>query len=178
MFIKLGEYVIAINQIAFIKRIGAGCEVCLKDSNFICAPKISAGASNKINVTNEALNTLKIATVTDEEYNRIKWKLCGITWQPEDALRNVADKVAKEEEDNIQSLKLCNREKCKGCEYFDWIPVDVSPIIRDEENAIWGWYTCDMMNKKVKNPFGSSFGYALISPKMFFESDDIFKEEK
>jgi acid stress-induced BolA-like protein IbaG/YrbA len=47
MFIKLGDYVIAINQIAFIKRIGAGCEVYLNDFT---------------------INALKIATVTDEEW--------------------------------------------------------------------------------------------------------------
>ena len=48
MFIKLGDYVIAINQIAFIKRIGAGCNVYLRDCTLADA--------------------LKISTVTDEEY--------------------------------------------------------------------------------------------------------------
>ena len=48
MFIKLGDYVIAINQISFIKRIGAGCNVYLRD----CSP----------------VDGLKISTVTDEEY--------------------------------------------------------------------------------------------------------------
>ena len=69
MFIKLGDYVIAINQITFIKRIGAGCEVRLNNSNFICEPKISTGASSKVTITNETVDTLKIATVTDEEWD-------------------------------------------------------------------------------------------------------------
>jgi hypothetical protein len=54
MFIKLGDYVIAINQIAFIKRIGAGCEVYLKDC---------------------AVNVIKVATVSDNEYDNAIMKL-------------------------------------------------------------------------------------------------------
>ena len=54
MFIKLGDFVIAINQIAFIKRIGAGCEVYLNDC---------------------AVNVLKIATVSDNEYDNALMKL-------------------------------------------------------------------------------------------------------
>ena len=74
MFIKLGDFVIAINQISFIKRIGAGCEVYL-NSNSNCTPKISAGASSKITVTNDVIDTLKIPTVTDEEWDMAIAKL-------------------------------------------------------------------------------------------------------
>lgn len=41
-----------------------------------------------------------------------------------------------------QNLKLCNRERCKGCEQFGWI-----------EDKAWGlgYYTCNLFNAKVMN---------------------------
>jgi hypothetical protein len=78
----------------------------------------------------------------------------------------------KEEEDKLTSLKLCNRENCKGCKEFGWVVED------DDAEAAWGYYTCGMMNKKVKNPCGSAFGAMMLTPKMFHESDVIFREEE
>lgn len=90
---------------------------------------------------------------------------------PETCKRYLNEKfgIMNEELDN---MKLCNRENCKGCKEFGWVTDS-----KDAE-AAWGYYTCDMMNKKVKNPDSSAFGALMITPKMFLESDDIFRDEE
>lgn len=57
MFIEIKKFLIPIDTIEIIKRIGNGVRV--------------------ITTTRD----LDIIDVSDEEYDRIKWKLCGTTWQ-------------------------------------------------------------------------------------------------
>lgn len=80
-------------------------------------------------------------------------------------------KKLEAENEELDNMKLCNREKCKGCKDFGWVNDS-----KDAE-AAWGYYTCNMMNKKVKNPDSSAFGALMITPKMFLESDDIIRDD-
>ena len=73
--------------------------------------------------------------------------------------------------DEIVNKSICDREKCKGCDWFGW-------VYDDTLKASGGYYTCRMMNRKVENPLYTNEGAKMISPKDFLNSDIIFKEEK
>lgn len=73
--------------------------------------------------------------------------------------------------EELDNMKLCNREKCRGCEKFGWV---YSP---DPSTFPGGFYTCNMMNRKVENPCIDINGVDSITPKMFLESDDIFRDD-
>lgn len=67
MFIEIKDYLIPVDIICYIKRIGQGLRIVTK-----------AGA-------------IDIATYSDEDYEFLKLKLCGETWKPEDALTTVEE---------------------------------------------------------------------------------------
>lgn len=67
MFIEIKDYLIPIDVIAYIKRIGQGLRIVTK-----------AG-------------TIDISTYGDEDYEFLKLKLCGETRQHEDALTTVEE---------------------------------------------------------------------------------------
>ena len=68
----------------------------------------------------------------------------------------------------FENYKICNRDRCKGCEKFGWI--------YGAGNG--GYYTCNMMNRKVENPLYSHKGAERITPKMFLKSEIIFREKE
>lgn len=67
MFIEIKDYLIPIDIICYIKRIGQGLRIVTKTG------------------------TIDIATYSDEDYEFLKLKLCGETWKPEDALTTVEE---------------------------------------------------------------------------------------
>lgn len=118
MFIEIKDYLIPIDVIAYIKRIGQGLRIVTK-----------AGI-------------IDIATYGDEDYEFLKLKLCGETRQPEDALTT---------EEEVESMKLCNRKNCEGCEHIQTIenPIDTTepglvnfyidfqnPILKGEDEKV------------------------------------------
>lgn len=118
MFIEIKDYLIPIDVIAYIKRIGQGLRIVTK-----------AGI-------------IDIATYGDEDYEFLKLKLCGETRQPEDALTTVEE---------VESMKLCNRKSCEGCEHVQTIenPIDITepglvnfhidfqnPILKGEDEKV------------------------------------------
>ena len=67
MFIEIKDYLIPVDMISYIKRIGQGLRIEIKTG------------------------TIDIATYSDEDYEFLKLKLCGETWKPEDALTTVEE---------------------------------------------------------------------------------------
>lgn len=106
----------------------------------------------------------------EEFYNQL-----GETWKPEDALCNLADKVAKEDEETrrllaeskeVMSMKLCNRKSCEGCEHIQTIE---NPIDNTEPHI----FICKMMRKEVLDNYTS-----LPTPYDFYKSEYHYEEEK
>lgn len=88
MFIEIKDYLIPIDAIAYIKRIGQGLRIVTK-----------AG-------------TIDIATYGDEDYEFLKLKLCGETWKPEDALTTV------EEVESMKLCNRKNCFPCEDYEFI------------------------------------------------------------
>ena len=93
MFIKIKKFLIPIDTIEIIKRIGNGVRV--------------------ITTTRD----LDIIDISDEEYNNIKRKLCC---EPEVITFNQPE-FTKEFKEEVMSMKLCNRKYCEGCEHIQTI---------------------------------------------------------
>lgn len=151
MFIEIKDYLIPEREILYIQRVGWGLRVVTKGG------------------------TVDMIDVSDEEYDRIKWRLCGTTWKPEDALCNLADKVAKEDEETrrllaeskeVMSMKLCNRKSCEGCEHIQTIE---NPIDNTEPHI----FICKKMRKEVLDNNTS-----LPTPYDFYKSEYHYEEEK
>jgi hypothetical protein len=133
MFIEIKDYLIPVKEISYIRRIGWGLRVVMGPS------------------------TIDIIDVSDEEYDTIKWKLCGTPWKPEDALTTVEE---------VESMKLCNRKNCFPCENYEFISNKV-------DTTEPGIHVCKMMNKELLDDIE-----AYPTPYNFFKSEYHYKEEE
>ena len=88
MFIEIKEYLIPIDVISYVKRIGQGLRIVTKTG------------------------TIDIATYSDEDYEFLKLKLCGETWKPEDALTTV------EEVESMKLCNRKNCFPCENYEFI------------------------------------------------------------
>ena len=133
MFIEIKDYLIPEREILYIQRVGWGLRVVTKGG------------------------TIDMIDVSDEEYDRIKWKLCGETWKPEDALTTVEE---------VESMKLCNRKNCFPCENYEFISNKV-------DTTEPGIHICKMMRKELLDDIE-----AYPTPYNFFKSEYHYKEEE
>lgn len=88
MFIEIKDYLIPIDVICYIKRIGQGLRIQIKTG------------------------IIDIATYSDEDYEFLKIKLCGTTWKPEDALTTV------EEVESMKLCNRKNCFSCENYEFI------------------------------------------------------------
>lgn len=133
MFIEIKDYLIPEREILYIQRVGWGLRVVTKGG------------------------TVDMIDVSDEEYDRIKLKLCGTTWKPEDALTTVEE---------VESMKLCNRKNCFPCENYEFISNKV-------DTTEPGIHICKMMRKELLDDIE-----AYPTPYNFFTSEYHYKEEE
>ena len=133
MFIEIKDYLIPEREILYIQRVGWGLRVVTKGG------------------------TIDMNDVSYEEYDRIKWKLCGETWKPEDALTTVEE---------VESMKLCNRKNCFPCENYEFISNKV-------DTTEPGIHICKMMRKELLDDIE-----AYPTPYNFFKSEYHYKEEE
>lgn len=139
MFIEIKDYLIPEREILYIQRIGWGLRVVTK-----------GGAVDMIDVS-------------DEEYDAIKLKLCG-TEKPD--YKFIPPKFTKEYEEEVMSMRLCNRKSCEGCEHIQTIE---NPIDNTEPHI----FICKMMYKEVLDNNTS-----LPTPYEFYKSEYHYEEEK
>ena len=140
MFIKLGSYIFSSEEIRYVAKFPSGCNVYLKN-------------------TKEAVY---VTGINDEEYSEFTRKLCC---EPEVITFN-QPKFTKEFEEEVMSMKLCNRKTCEGCEHIQTIenPIDVTePHI----------FICKMMNKELLDDMDT-----LPTPYRFYKSEYHYKEEE
>lgn len=88
MFIEIKDYLIPVDVISYVKRIGQGLRIATKTG------------------------TIDIATYSDEDYEFLKLKLCGETWKPEDALTTV------EEVESMKLCNRKNCFPCENYEFI------------------------------------------------------------
>lgn len=88
MFIEIKDYLIPVDVISYIKRIGQGLRIETKTWS------------------------IDIATYSDEDYEFLKLKLCGETWKPEDALTTV------EEVESMKLCNRKNCFPCENYEFI------------------------------------------------------------
>ena len=138
MFIKLGSYIFSSDEIRYVAKFPSGCNVYLKN-------------------TKEAVY---VTGINDEEYSEFTKKLCG-----EDKLDpcDCLTYIGKEEEE-LMSLKLCNRKTCYGCEFLDLI---ANPVDNTEPQI----HICKMSRKEILDNLDPT-------PYNFFTSEYSWKEEE
>ena len=138
MFIEIKDYLIPEREILYIQRIGWGLRVVTK-----------GGALDMIDIS-------------DEEYDNIKRKLCCES----EVITFNQPKFTKEYEEEVMSMKLCNRKKCIDCEYYEFIPNKV-------DNSEPGVHVCKMQKKELLDDL-----YLIPTPYNFFTSEYHYKEEE
>ena len=140
MFIKLGSYIFSSDEIRYVAKFPSGCNVYLKN-------------------TKEAVY---VTGINDEEYLEFTRKLCC---EPEVITFN-QPKFTKEFEEEVMSMKLCNRKNCFSCEYYEFIPNKV-------DNTEPGIHVCKMQKKELLDDL-----YLIPTPYNFFTSEYSWKEEE
>lgn len=139
MFIEIKDYLIPVKEITYIRRIGWSLRVVMGPTS------------------------IDISDVSDEEYDRIKWKLCG-TEKPD--YKFIPPKFTKEYEEEVMSMKLCNRKNCFPCENYEFISNKV-------DTTEPGIHICKMMRKELLDDIE-----AYPTPYNFFKSEYHYKEEE